>query len=301
MRRVFLVLFPFAAAWAQIAGPSLGLVPDGAQVRAMYGMAEAGAVGAVISGAGSLSNIAISPAQNYAIATSTADGSTVLVLASGAVSPIAGAAGNASQIVVSPQGSAAALWITSSSQFQILTGLPGTPAVRQIDATVFGTPTTFAVSDDGEVAGAWADGVRIFAADESVNPVSIGERVLALAFFAQRDDLAMATGSRVISMIGGTVAVVYQEPVAKGHPLAEGTEGIAVSSDTKWIATAIRGGIVVTVNVATGASAKLDCGCAPEGVFPIGGSVFRLTSKGVKLIDASSSSVFVVPVAGGQP
>jgi hypothetical protein len=255
-------------------------------------------VGAVISGGRSLANIAISPAQNYAMATATDDGSTVLVLASGAVSPVMGAAANASQIVVSPQGSAAALWLAASSQFQILSGLPGAPTVRSINAAAFGEPVAFAVSDDGEVAGAFADGVRVFGADGSVNTVSIAERVLALAFFAQRDDLAMATATHVISVIGGTVSVLTQDNAGR-RP--DAPVGIAVSANNQWIATAVRGGIVVTVNVTTGASATIDCGCAPEGVFPIGGSAFRLTSKFVKLIDASTASVFVVPVAGGQP
>jgi hypothetical protein len=73
-----------------------------------------------------------------------------------------------------------------------------------------------------------------------------------------------------------------------------------VSSDNRWIAAAFNRGGVVTVNVATGAVTNVNCGCAPEGVFPIGGGVFRLTSKGVKVIDASSGSVWDVP-PGGQP
>ena len=294
-----LLLFCAASgAWAQIGGPSLGLVPDGAQVRAMYGMPAAGAVGAGISGGHSFANIAISPAQNYAIATLTDDGSTALVLPSGAVSPIAGAAANASRIVVSPQGAVAALWVAASSQLQVLSGLPGAATIRSINATVFGEPTAFAVSDDGAVAGSWADGVRVFGTDGSVSPVSVNERVLALAFFAQRDDLAMATSTRLLSAVGGTVSVLNQDSTGR-RP--DAPSGIAVSADNQWIAAALHGGIVVAVNVATGAVTKIDCGCAAEGVFPIGGSLFRLTSRGVKLMDASSGGVFVVPVAGGQP
>jgi hypothetical protein len=300
MRRSILLLIASAGAWAQVAGPSLGLVPDGAQVRAMYGMPAAGAVGAVISGASTLANIAISPAQNYAIATSTEDGSTVLVLASGAVSPISGAAANASRMVVSPQGSTAALWLPAA-HFEVLSGLPGTATVRDIDATAFGPPIAFAVSDNGQVAASWADGVRMFGTDGSVTPVAISGRVLALAFFVQRADLAVATLTRVISVVNGTVSVVYQFEAGPGRAMPDAPTGISVSADTRWIATSLHGGAVLTVNVASGAGAKTSCGCDPEGVFPIGGSVFRLTSGPVKLIDASSGNVFVVPVAGGQP
>ncbi len=298
MRRAVLFLAISAGAWAQIGGPSLGLVPDGAQVRAMYGMPAAGAVGAVISGGRQLSNIAISPAQNYAIATD--EGAAVLVLASGAISSIAGAASNASRMVVSPQGSTAALWLPANSHFEILSGLPGAVTVRDIDSTAFGEPMAFAVSDDGHLAGSWADGLRVFGTDGSVNPVSIGERVLSLAFLAQRTDLALATPTRVISVVGGTVSVLQHLGGGPGRQLPDTPAGIAVSADNRWIAMALHSGAVVTVNVASGAAAKVECGCAPEGVFPIGSSVFRLTSKIVRLIDASSGSVFEVPVAGGQ-
>jgi hypothetical protein len=298
MRRFFLLLSIPGAAWAQIGGPALGLVPDGTQVRAMFGMPAAGAVGAVISGARELSHIAISPAQNYAIGTA-ADGSAWLVLPTGAVSQVAGAAANASRIVVSPQGSAAALWLPASSHFQVLSGLPGAAAGREIDATAFGEPIAFAVSDDGQVAASWPDGVRVFGTDGSVNPVSIGERVLGLAFFAQRADLALITMTRMLSVIGGSVAVVHQPEGGHGRQLPSAPAGIAVSADNRWIVAAFRGGSVVTVNVAAATAAMSDCDCAPEGVFAMGGSVFRLTSKSVKLIDASSGGVFDVPPAGG--
>jgi hypothetical protein len=266
----------------------------------MYGMAAAGAVGAVISGGSTLSNIAISPAQNYAIATAD-DGSTVLVLASGTVFPIAGAAANASRIVVSPQGLTAALWLPGNSHFEVLSGLPGAATVRDIDATAFGQPIALAVSDSGQVAASWADGVRVFGTDGSVNPVSIGERVLQVAFFAQREDLALATLTRVISVVNGAVSVLDQFEAGQRRQAPDAPAGISVSANNLWIATALRGGVVVTVNVSTGAAARVNCACVPEGVFAIGGAVFRLTSGPVKLIDASSDSVFAVPAAGVQP
>ena len=61
-----------------------------------------------------------------------------------------------------------------------------------------------------QVAASWADGLRVFGTDGSVTPVSIGERVLGIAFFAQRADLAVATLTRVISVVNGTVSVLYQ-------------------------------------------------------------------------------------------
>lgn len=141
----------------------------------------------------------------------------------------------------------------------------------------------------------------MFGTDGSVNPVSIGERVVALAFFAQRADLAVATVTRLLSVVGGTISVWYQPGVGNGRRLPDSPAGIAVSSDNRWIAAAFHSGSVVTVNARSGIAAKIECDCSPDGVFPIGGSVFRVTSRNVKVIDASSGSVFEVPSAGGLP
>lgn len=298
----FLMLVACAGvALAQVGGPVLGLVPDGEQIRVMYGLPAAGAVGPSI--AAGFANIAISPAQNYAIATDS-NGAADLVLPTGAISPIAGTAANASRIAISPAGSAAALWIPSDSHFEILTGLPAGASVQEIDATAFGPPIAFAVCDDGHLAGSFASGVELFGTDGSVTPVAVADRVMAIAFFAGNTNLAMATATRVISMTGGTATVLYEAGSAEGRELlaSRSPAGIAVSIDNRWIAAAMRDGGVVTVNVASGAASKTSCGCVPEGVFGIGGPVFRLTSKGVKLIDASSGNFLdVPPAAGAQP
>jgi hypothetical protein len=303
----FLIFVSAACAWAQVNGPLLGLVPDGAAVRAMYGLPAAGAVGAVISGGQTLTNIAISPAQNFAIATAS-DGSTVMVTAAGGVAPVAGSSAKAGAIAVSPQGSAAALWIPSQSQIQVLTGLPSAPAVNEIDVTAFGAPIVFAVSDGGVVAGSWTDGLRVIGADGSVTQVQIGERALAIAFYSGRADFCVATATRVISVVSGSASVLYDAtaPVARGFENAGGVAGIAISADGRWVVTARSSGQVLVVDSTSGASSIAGCGCVPAGVYSIGTSVFRLTGTQplVKLIDvskgASSGNVWVVPMAGGS-
>lgn len=299
----FVVLAGFAcAAWAQVAGPTLGLIPDGSAVRAMYGLPAAGAVGPVISGAQALTNITISPAQNFALATA-GDGSTVMVTAAGVVSQVAGAAANAAKMAVSPQGSAAALWVPADSHIEVLTGLTGTVAVSELDVTAFGAPVAFAVSDGGVVAGAWADGLRVFGTDGSVTPVAVGERTAAIAFYSGRADFCVATETRVISMVNGAATVLYRAGVgSRGAGNASGPAGIGISTDGRFVVTARASGEVVTIDSSSGAVADAECDCVPSGVFGIVGAVFRLTGipAGVKLIDASSGSVWVVPMAGGS-
>jgi len=305
----FLLFVGASCAWAQVGGPMLGLVPDGSAVRAMYGLPAAGMVGGAIP-SGALRNIAISPAQNYALATA-ADGSTVMVFpAPSPTLPVPGAAASAGAIVVSPQGSAAASWLATNSKFQVLPpgtllalqmGLSGgTPIYPEIDVTAFGAPISFAVSDDGSVAGIWADGVRLFSPSGSVTPISIGERAVAIAFFAGNDNLAIATPTRILSVAGGNVSTLYQVSGPRGG--SDGPVGIAASGNNRWIVTAARSGEVIVIDTSTGAASKVDCECSPDGVFPIGGSVFRLTdaTHGVKLVDASSGAVLIVPNGAAQ-
>jgi hypothetical protein len=288
---------------AQVNGPVLGLVPDGSAVRSMYGLPAAGSVGAVISGGQALTNIAISPAQNFAIATG-GDGSTVMVTAAGGVAPVAGASANAGAMVVSPQGSAAALWVPTNSHIEVLTGLPSAPAVNEIDVTAFGAPIVFAVSDGGVVAGSWTDGLRVIGTDGSMTPVGIGERVLAIAFYSGRADFCVATATRVISVVGGSATVLYDATAPSAHGIANavGTAGIGISTDGRWVVTARSSGEVLVIDSTSGANSTVECGCVPAGVFGIGTSVFRLTGTQpmVKLIDVSSGSVLVVPMAGGS-
>jgi hypothetical protein len=299
MRAALFLLAP-AIALAQIAGPVMGLVPDGAEVRVMYGMPAAGAVGPAI--ASGLSKIAISPGQNFAIGVNR-DGAVVLALASGATEPVTGVDASPDSIAISPAGSAAALWFAATSHFEIVTGLPGAPNIRRVDATAFGTPLAFAAGDDGHLAASFAGGVEMFGIDGSVAPVAVEGRVLALTFLANSANLAMATATRVMTVADGSSTTLYQAAADAGRRLrASGVPaGIAVSIDNRWMAAAMRDGSVITADLAAGTASKSDCGCIPDGVSFIAGAAFRLTGglNGVKLIEASSGNFLDVPPAAG--
>jgi hypothetical protein len=62
---------------------------------------------------------------------------------------------------------------------------------------------------------------------------------------------------------------------------------------------------MLAVDLSSGVVASVDCACAPEGLFAMGGSVFRLTGLNpgaLKLFDASTGDVWFTPLpssAGG--
>jgi len=174
--------------------------------------------------------------------------------------------------------------------------------VRQVDEAGLGAPLAFEVSDSGRAAASFANGVQIFAEDGSVAPVALAGRALAFGFFPNSQNFAITTGASVISVNAGTASVLYQEtPAARQH--VREPAGIAVSSDGRWIASAMSDGAIVAIDTSSGAASTFDCECVPAGVFAMSGSVFRLTNPsirgGVKLLDASSGNVYDVPRAAG--
>lgn len=321
MLRTALFFTLASAAWGQIGGPVLGYLPEGNSIRTMYGLPAAGAVGAALNTGRALTLSAVSPNQNFALGVAADTGELLLVIPSAdgsvaTVSSVSDAAAGASRIVLSPDGSAAASWFSSSGHIQVISGLPGSAAVRDIDASFLGAaPTALAVSDDGQwVAGAWTQGLYVFG---PVGQVSVLNTLLnpdapvtALSFFHRRADIALATATQAITIAdigGGAVPTIVWGIPDAGAP-AGSLLGIGVSFDNNSLVMAWDSGGLITVNVAAGTSAGADCGCAPAGIFGLGGSVFRLTglnSGALKVFDAATGEVWFVPLAassadGGQ-
>jgi hypothetical protein len=321
IRALLVPLFLSGAAFAQVGGPVLGYVPEGSSVRTMYGLPAAGAIGPLIA-EGGWSQVAISPSQNFLLATSADSGAVLLVnVAKSGVTAVSGAGANPSLLAISPTGTSAALWFDSNEQLQIITGLPDAPSVSTINASFLnGSPTALAVSDDGQwTVGVWSAGVYAFGPSAKVLPLQTDAGVMALAFFHNNYNLALATSARA-TMING-VGAANQSSVLydySAQPLSP--RGLATSFDNQYAVMADASGKIVNMNVPASGANIVDCGCAPTGVFSLGGSIFRLNGTGgpnrnalerggtkpdLKVFDAAAGSVWIVPpqlaAAGGRP
>jgi hypothetical protein len=304
------------AAWAQVGVPVLGYLPDGGKIRPVYGIPAAATVAAPLDYGQDFALIGVSPLQNFAIVTAVSTGTVSLATAGGSITPLAGVASTPDRIVLSPRGSAAVLWFSSNNHLQIVSGLPNSPTVREADATFLGTvldagssvdtPVALAVSDDGQWAvGSWTRGLYAFGPNGEVTQLvtqpAMRERAVALAFFAGRQDLALATELHVFSITdvggGAKVSTLY---AAGGIGDRLNPTGIALTSDNQRMVVAATSGTLLALDLAAGSTTRVDCACAPEGVFAMGQAAFRLTglSGGVfKLFDASSGEVLFVPLA----
>ncbi len=306
VRSIYLALALASVASAQVGAPVLGYLPAGGRILPVHGISASASIAPALDFGGQFLRMAVSPQQDFVLVSTAASGAVLLAYPSGATTAVAGAAAYPSSITLSPSGSAAALWYASAHLLEIVSNLRSTPTVRTVDASFLGTssdpPAAFAVSDDGAwAAGAWSAGVWAFGPNGEVRNVLTGDRASALAFFNGQQSLLAATRTGVSSIadVGGIA------PASTLYTSEEGQApvGLAVSADNRTaILAEQRGGIVAIDLSAGGLPVRLDCACAPEGVFPMGGSVFRitgLTGSVFRVFDARAGSVFQVPLATG--
>jgi hypothetical protein len=302
-------------AYAQVGGPTIGLVPDSGSVRTMYGIPAAGAVGGLQAVDRTLGLVVISPTQSFGLATESSTGAVVVLQpASDGIgfqsTALSGATASPDRMVFSPNGSTAVLWFAASLQMQVVTGLPGSPVIRQVSASSMGSdlvalPGALAVSDDGQWSvGAWAQGVYAFNSTGQPTALAVLGQAEAVCFFHGSDDLAILSASQVVTVtgLGGQPgeAVVWSKP-ADSTPDApvQLAQGMAASSDNTLLTITGNLGGVFTINLANGyQTSYVDCACAPTGLAQLGATSFRLTgvtAGAVKIYDAASSDVWFVP------
>jgi hypothetical protein len=302
-RATSLALLFSAVVFGQIGVPTLGYLPEGPRIRVMQGIPGAGAVGPILDVCRNLAQIAISPRQDYILASDSVTGEVLKIVPGGAspsITAIAGATANPDEIVMSPSGSSAVLWFSATNLAQIISGLPSSPSVRKVDVSVLnGAPTAVAVSDDGNwlaAASSNATGVTLYASNGSISTIPLDDDATGLAFFHNRAELAIATTSLILTA----------DPTSTAPPSLAGNLNVisnafdlAVSFDNQRIVAAT-GGILFTVDLTTASVSTLNCECAPDGLYGIGGSVFRVASAmlgGVKLFDAENNRILEVPNA----
>lgn len=308
---IFIFFALTVAACAQVRGPIMGYLPEKGALRILNGIPGAGSVSAPHLSDRTLSLIEVSPDQTRALAIA-ADTGALVSLTPGAVSTalIDGAAPAADRITFSPNGTAAALWFSAAHHIQVVSGLSGTPLVRDLDASSLGAdPLSFAVSDDGQwVAGAWSDRVYAFGPDGNVSILPVDGPAEAVCFFHGRADVAVITVNQVVivaNIDGAAVPSVIWTRPSDAPPADPATPlevavGFATSFDNRYLTIAGSLSHLATFDLVAGTSIGGDCACLPKGLFGMGGSLFRLTGLtdgAVKIFDASTNDVWLVPLA----
>ncbi len=204
MRRALLAIAVCVMCRAQVTSPVFGYAPDGLGVRTMRGLPAAGFLGEALNPGRELAMVQVSPRQDYILAVDANTGEVVAFVPGASAQVLAGAGANPDQILMSPRGSAAALYFASTNQAQIVSGLPASPSIRQIDLSALGAASAMAVADDGS----FAYGSYLFDRTGSMSRISASNPILALAFLNGQDAIAVATVSGVSIVQSGAVQTI---------------------------------------------------------------------------------------------
>ncbi len=312
MRKSFLphaVLIFAGVASAQtgaLSGPVAGYVFDnGAQaVRPVLGIPGASTVGAAISAGYSFKAAYVAPRQDSFFGVA-GDGSThFFAIAAGVVTEqaIDGLAALPERVVFSPSGTAAALY--ANAQVQIVTGLPGSPALAGTMALSEATPRrgrhtapSMAVSDDGAYVLAALNGaVQLASQNGVVRPAIQTGPDAVMAFAPGGHDAAVAargTGAILIRDVAGSAG---QQILASDGPSFSATVGIAFSMDGKRVFVASASQQSVAAFDLAGNRSDFACNCSPVELTPMGTSLRlnELSSDPLWLVDTGAMGPRVV-------
>jgi hypothetical protein len=285
-----------AGAQPGIGIPATGFAFDSSlgALRPILGIAGAAILGSPLNSGSTLESAVISPHQDFALAVSAGDhgvsiirfdaGTSVLPLPSGMSSP--------DRMVFSPSGSASVLYRQDSSRIQILTGLPDTPVIRDLSTAGLNSPAALAITDDGNLAllaGQDSDPSWTVGPDGNFIPLALPGSTLAVAFRRGSHDLLSVTraGDLYLALDVDTIPAFRQiyaggasDPVAVQFSF-DGAVSYAIGAN----------GTVIAVQLATGSSQTISCGCRPTALEPLrSGTMFRLnaiSSRPLMLFDAS--------------
>jgi hypothetical protein len=294
-----------AGAQSGVAIPSLGFVfdPSLGGIRPIQGMAGAAVLGSPLNSGSALESAAISPHQDFALAISSDDHGVRIVRfqdADRSVLPLPSGMSSPDRMVFSPSGSAAVLYRQDSSRIQILTGLPNTPVIRDLSTAGLNSPAALAITDDGNlalVAGQDSDPSWMVDRDGNFIPLALPESTLAIAFRRASHDLLSVTrnGDLYLARDVDTAPAFLQ--IYAGGAMASEPVAVQFSSDGSLSYAIGANGTIVAVELATGSSQTISCGCKAAALEPLRpGTMFRLTAVSnlpMMLFDASADGLHV--------
>lgn len=305
-RHLLALLVP-AALLAQSSRPIVTYLPDGGEIRPIYGSAMEGSIGRTLKINGTFKSIAVSPIGSFAIAIA-ATGEAYLLSAGGdgtiQSQQIAGVAG--SEICFSPNGATA--MILSDGRLRILTGLPTlNPPLASVDITSLGKASALAVSDVGEwIAGIFGGTVYAINTKGEKVPLPAPKGVTAINFFHGKSELAISTASQILRISGLEATPkstsLFGSPDGPTPP--ESPFAIAATTDNNRVIILEPSGGIGQVNLENGSVTTARCDCVPNGLFQIGPSSFRLSNLAagsVKVYDVRTGSVNTFAFSSPEP
>ena len=282
-----------AAQDASVGVPSLGFAFDASlrAIRPMRGTPGAALLADPFDLGVPILSSAISPRQDFAIVTVPAHGkerthepvvrlvrfqnggATLQSLDSAMAAP--------DRVVLSPTGRAALLY-RHPGRLQTITGLPDRPVARDWNfAALNGAPAALAVSDDGALivlaAGAQdSEPVWLLDSDGGASPLPLPGSTVAVAFHGNSRDLLAVAANGDVYLIRGAGS---NTPYRMFHGAAtSNVVAVQFSPDGARAYTADASGIFSTLDLESGSTARISCGCRAAALDPLTApNIYRVT------------------------
>ncbi len=301
------------AASNAIEGPRLGFVFDHAtkSVRPILGIPGAATLGQSLESGLDLRKIAISPMQDYVLATE-GEHNQVVVLATNRTPLVAvavqGADRGPDQLSISSGGTAAALYYKGGNHVQLISGLPGAPRISaRLYLSAGQVPSALAVSDDGQtlLAGV-ADSVYWVSPSGEVPILKRLHKIVSIALASNHTALVADGLTNQIHRLQNVTGAVELDDVAGPKEGIAAPVAVAISHDGKraFVANSKSGSITILDLQAKTDVGQLSCQRTPTGLDRLAGTdVFRLTelsNRPMWVLEAAahqSRIVFVPPAA----
>jgi hypothetical protein len=275
--------------------PSLGYIADTAgAVRPIRGIPGSATLGAPIDAG--LHAVAVRPA--YALGIDDSGAAILVTAAARQTLPIVGA----TRVFLSSRGATAAIWRGGDATLDIVTGLPGSPAVAR-SIPLESAPAGLAISDDGATVAVLERSRRGFDTLSWIDPGGTP----AVLYRARRiESIAMLDAA---VLVAERTQVKLVSPTFGPQVLADGLAGVlsaAASVDGARIVIATASGAIDILDRTAGTRRTLECACLPGALTPLrGNAVFRLNDAGdgpLWILDAGAAEprlLFVAAPAGG--
>lgn len=284
-----------------VEGPVMGFVIDSRShtLRTVLGVPGAAVVGEAVKTSSSLTPQAVSPSGDYAVVWT--GGREAIWTPAGSLEAVRQLPAGRFSVTLSPRGSAAGFYAQSEGIVRVIAGLPAASAdvsAIRLD-TVGGACGKFALSDDGALllCSSGADAV-VFGAAGELARIPFGAAITALAFVPGSHDALIADGpeaflARNVDAHGSATRLNISglDSVSSAAVITDGSHALLSDAASRKLAI---------LPLAPGAQPTvLDCDCAPEGLFRINSSVYRLggySGSSMRLLDTASTPPRIVVV-----
>ncbi len=276
---------------SQVSGPVMGLVLDPeSRLRPVWGVPGAAFLGQPIPIDSSLQVLAISPHEDYVLATRTDTGDTVILtnlFDTIANKTLAGASGIAS-VVLSPSGSSAVLQSSDAATWLVVTGLPDSPTIAwQTDISSFAqAPVAAALSDNGKAVLAAVptdSGASVYLFTSGNGPADLMDlgQFGGVAFIAQKTDALIAdAAANQVQLIQDVTGAASASVIADSNAGVATPVDVTASEDGNriFIANSQPNSVLLLDSQAAG-PLSIACDCTPTRFSRLArNSVFSLTS-----------------------